>query len=123
MKAILLVAHGSKRAESNEEVINLARDLECAPSINAGFVHAAFLDIATPSIPDGIRECVNQGATSITIIPYFLNSGRHVTIDIPNVVNKTKEEIPDVRIRIAPHIGESGLIKDLLIKIAESLQD
>ena len=71
-------------------------------------------------IPDGIKQCVNEGASSIVILPYFLNSGRHVVEDIPNIVNNSKGEYPDIRISIAPHLGASSLMMDLLIDTADT---
>jgi len=121
LKAILLVAHGSRRPESNAEVFELARQLKSDSSINADIVGAAFLDIAEPSIPEGIRKCVDLGATSITLLPYFLNSGRHVISDIPEIVSNIRKEIPQVSIKIAPHLGESGLMTDLLMRILQSM--
>jgi len=121
MKAILLVAHGSRRKEANTEVFELAEQLRCSASVNADLIHTAFLDMADPSIPDGIAQCIEDGATSITLIPYFLNSGRHVISDIPDIVKEFIQQHPDVSIRIAPHLGQSGLMAELLIKIVNSL--
>ena len=66
-------------------------------------------------IPDGIIQCVAEGATSIIVLPYFLNSGKHVVEDIPNVVSECQAYYPDVSIAITPHIGASELMMNLLI--------
>jgi len=123
LKALLLVAHGSRRQQSNDEVTGLAEQLKKADSVKNGIVHTAFLDIAAPSIPEGIRKCIDDGAQSITLIPYFLNSGRHVINDIPEIVAETMKNYPHVAIQIAPHLGESGLMGDLLIKLVNSLSE
>lgn len=121
MKALLLVAHGSRRKESNDEVLELADLLRRTDSVKTDIVHTAFLDVAEPSIPEGIAACIKDGARSITLIPYFLNSGRHVVSDIPNIVKEAAKQNPDVSIKIAPHLGESGLMAGLLIKLVNSL--
>ena len=120
MKALLLVAHGSRRKQSNDEVVLLADRLKnnCADQYN--IIHAGFLELAETLIPDGIKKCVDDGASSIVILPYFLNSGRHVIEDIPEIVNETKPLYPEVDIRIAPHLGASELMMDLLITSANS---
>jgi sirohydrochlorin ferrochelatase len=122
LKALLLVAHGSRRQESNNEVFALADLLRRSESIQMDIVHTAFLDVAKPSIPEGIAACIRDGARTITLIPYFLNSGRHVVSDIPAIVREASEHHPDVPIRIAPHLGESGLMAGLLIKLVNSLK-
>ena len=120
MKALLLVAHGSRRKQSNDEVVILANKLRQNCSEQYPIIHAAFLELAEILIPEGIKKCVDDGATSIIILPYFLNSGRHVTEDIPNIVNDTKLQYPDIEIKIAPHIGNSHLMTDLLIASANA---
>ena len=120
MKALLLIAHGSRRKQSNEEVVVLADKLKqnCAEQYN--IIHAGFLELAETLIPDGIKKCVDDGATSIIVLPYFLNSGRHVVEDIPNIVEETRPDDPDVEIKIAQHLGASGLMIDLLISTANA---
>ncbi len=120
MKALLLIAHGSRRKQSNEEVINLAEKLHQRCSSEFPIIHGGFLELATPLIPDGIEQCINEGATSITVLPYFLNSGRHVVEDIPRIVDETGEKFPAVPITIAQHLGASDLMIDLLISSAKS---
>ncbi|MCW8900058.1 MAG: CbiX/SirB N-terminal domain-containing protein [Gammaproteobacteria bacterium] len=115
MKALLLVAHGSRRKQSNDEVVILADKLKSNCSDSYEIIHAAFLELAETLIPAGIQKCVDDGAKSIVVLPYFLNSGRHVTEDIPNIVNDTRLHYPDIKIKIAPHLGASHLMMDLLI--------
>ena len=120
MKALLLIAHGSRRQQSNDEVFLLAEKLKnnCADQYN--IIHAGFLELAETLIPDGIKKCVDDGATSIVVLPYFLNSGRHVIEDIPEIIDATKPLYPETEIKIAPHLGASELMMDLLISSANS---
>ena len=120
MKALLLIAHGSRRKQSNEEVFALAEKLKnnCADQYN--IIHAGFLELADVLIPEGIKKCVDDGATEIIILPYFLNSGTHVVEDIPNIVNETIPHYPDVDIKIAEHLGASDLMMELLITSANA---
>ncbi|GJQ60705.1 MAG: cobalamin biosynthesis protein CbiX [Candidatus Scalindua sp. AMX11] len=120
MKALLLVAHGSRRQQSNDEVVLLADKLRKKCFARYSIVHAAFLELAEVLIPDGIKKCIDEGASSVIVLPYFLNSGRHVVEDIPNIVNDTMKYYPDVDIRIAPHLGASDLMMELLIASANS---
>ena len=120
MKALLLVAHGSRRKQSNDEVILLAEKLKNNCSRQYNIVNAAFLEVAEVLIPDGIKQCVTEGATSIIVLPYFLNSGRHVVEDIPNIINECIGQYPHTNISLAPHLGASPLIMDLLISSADT---
>jgi len=120
MKALLLIAHGSRRKQSNEEVVMLAERLRNSCSEQYPIIHAGFLEFAEPLIPDGIKKCIDDGASSIIVLPYFLNSGHHVIEDIPNIVNDTKARYPDIEIKIATHLGASPLMGDLLITAANA---
>ena len=122
MKALLLIAHGSRRQQSNDEVTMLADRLKQRGNEQYAIIHTGFLELAAPLIPDAIRKCIDDGATSIVVLPYFLNSGRHVVEDIPNIVNNTKVHYPDVEIKIAAHLGASPSIIDLLINSANALK-
>ncbi len=118
MKALLLVAHGSRRKQSNDEVIAIAERLKSNCSAQYQIVHSGFLELADTLIPDGIKKCVDDGASSILILPYFLNSGRHVIEDIPTIVNQTQPLYPSIEIKIAPHLGASDSMMDLLMTCA-----
>lgn len=120
MKALLLVAHGSRRQESNQEVILLAEHLKNNCSEQYDIVNAAFLELAEVSISDGIKQCVIEGASSIVILPHFLNSGKHVIVDIPNEVNECLPQYPKTEVSIAAHLGASPLMMDLLISSANT---
>jgi sirohydrochlorin ferrochelatase len=122
MKALLLIAHGSRRKQSNDEVVILAERLKLNCSEQYEIIHAGFLELAETLIPEGIKKCVNDGATSIVVLPYFLNSGRHVVEDIPNIVNDTKPLYPNINIKIAPHLGASDLMMELLITTANATE-
>jgi sirohydrochlorin ferrochelatase len=66
---------------------------------------AAFLEINSPSIPEGIDICVAEGAKRIILLPYFLHLGNHVQKDLPGYVKKSRQLYPDVIISLSSHLG------------------
>lgn len=114
MKSLLIIAHGSRRHASNDEVRELTRRIASKTDQQFDSVQCAFLELAEPSIPDGIHECVAQGAKEIVILPYFLSAGRHVAEDIPKEVAQTQPLHPTVNIHIAPYLGSLEAIADLM---------
>lgn len=115
MKSLLLVAHGSRRAASNDEVRALAESLAALAGNDWGRVDAAFLELAEPSIPDGIQRCIDAGADEVVVLPYFLSAGRHVAEDIPAEVAGKQAEHPQVTIRIAPYLGQADGLASMLL--------
>ena len=120
MKALLLVAHGSRRQQSNDEVDKIAETLKAHCSEEYQIIYSSFLELAEILIPDGIKKCVDDGASSIVVLPYFLNSGRHVIKDVPGIVHAEKEKYPEVEIRISQHLGASELMLDCLVSTANA---
>ena len=118
MKSLILVAHGSRRESSNEEVRELAARLALRTSDTFASVSAAFLELAEPSIEDGIVSSVDDGAREVVVLPYFLSAGRHVATDIPREVDRARAARPDADIRLVPYLGASETVLDVLAGLA-----
>lgn len=115
MRALLIVAHGSRRAASNDEVRALCNTVAARDEGLYEQVTCAFLELAEPSIPAGLEALIAAGARDITVVPYFLSAGRHVAQDIPAEVARVA--VPDgVSVRIAPYVGRSAAMADLLLE-------
>jgi sirohydrochlorin ferrochelatase len=115
---ILLIAHGSRRSEANEELRQTAQQLE--RSLSGTAVRCAFLEIESPDIATGLAACLEEGASRIRVLPYFLNSGRHVQEDIVRIVDQTRGSNPEADIDLVAHVGSHpGMIR-LLTDIAEN---
>lgn len=118
MKSLLIIAHGSRRAASNQEVIDLGEQLQKNLKDHYSVVTTAFLELAEPSIPVALKACAKLGATEITVLPYFLSAGRHVIEDVPLEVNRFKDERRDISVEILQHIGSMPTILDLMFTMA-----
>jgi sirohydrochlorin ferrochelatase len=118
MKALVIVAHGSRRSSSNDEVRELSQKVSEVVAEAYQQVNTGFLELAEPLIPDAIIQCIEHGATSVDVLPYFLSAGRHVIEDVPAEVEKAKSLYPDVDISIKPYVG--GL-PAMVTMISESL--
>ncbi len=118
MKSLLLVAHGSRRAESNDEIAQVAGLLRKRVQEDYAHVLHAFLELAEPSIPDAIDQLVTKGSSDITILPYFLSAGRHVHEDVPGIVNAKQNEHSEVNLHISPYLGEANEIIDVLVTMS-----
>ncbi|BAO45352.1 sirohydrochlorin chelatase [Thiolapillus brandeum] len=119
MNALLVVAHGSRRETSNEEVRKLCRRIEQEAAGEEFFlVRAGFLELAEPSIPEGIGQCVEAGADRVVVLPYFLSAGRHVSEDIPAEVEEARRLHPKASIVLAPYLGSAPGVSRLLVELA-----
>ena len=118
-KALLVAAHGSRKKVSNIEIHQLANNILLKSQV-FDIVEACFLEIAKPSIPDGIKSCIEKNASEILIMPYFLAAGMHVIEDIPGIVDKERLKHKGVIIKSLPYFGSSPVIVDILKTLAEN---
>jgi len=115
MKAVLVISHGSRSPKTKQEVRALVETLKEKSAVD--IIEYAFLELESPSIPEGIDLCVNQGADDVIILLNFLNSGRHVDEDIPGIIRASKEKHPKVKMRVTEPVGQHVGIAELFLDI------
>ena len=118
MHILILLAHGSRRKKSNLEIESLAKKIELFKLKEFEVVMPAFLEFAKPSITEAIDKCAVIGATKVTLLPYFLSAGVHITKDIPAEIEKSSEQNPNLKIKIADYFGSREEIAEILVKTA-----
>ncbi len=106
MKALLLIAHGSRKVESCEEIAQLASQVTSLPSEYEEVRHC-FLELVEPKVASSIDELVALGCEDITLFPYFLAAGFHVANDLPKLLQEAQQKHPHVIIKLKEHFGAS----------------
>jgi precorrin-8X/cobalt-precorrin-8 methylmutase len=105
---ILMVGHGSPRAEANSGFIAMVGRV--AARLGREIV-PTFFSIARPSIEDNVAELAARGVRHIVIMPYFLYTGQHVSKDIPELLERCRREHPEVAIEVLETLeGEQVLV-------------
>lgn len=117
-RMLLIVAHGSRRQASNDEVRALAGRLRSLNSPDIDDIHTAFLELAEPSIADGLAHCLSHGAEEIVVFPYFLAAGTHVAADIPEQVEAFRARHPQIKVTLTPHLGASSNLPQAIMEVA-----
>jgi len=120
---IIIVDHGSRRAESNrmlEEVANLFGQRFAQ---RFDIVEPAHMEIAEPSIASAYARCVQRGATNVVVCPFFLGPGKHWTTDIPRLTAEASLHHPGTRYHVTMPLGIDDLILELLNKRASHCVD
>lgn len=115
-KAILLIAHGSRRAEANQDLYRLAEMVRERQLEGIDIVDVGFLEVTAPDIPTGFASCVEQGATEVRIVPYFLSMGRHMADDLAELKTQFHNDFPDVVVDIRPPLGLHEKVVDVILE-------
>jgi sirohydrochlorin ferrochelatase len=117
MRAILLIDHGSVRAEANAMLECVAQLLQTmvGPSVLVRWAH---MELAEPSIAQGVASCVDGGATEVIAFPYMLSPGKHSTRDIPRLVGDAARGFAHVTVRVTPAFGVHAKLAEVVAERA-----
>ena len=115
--AILLIAHGSRRPEANADLEFVAAALRARGRYS--FVCAAYLELAEPNIEAGGAKCVEAGATTVVLLPYFLSPGVHVVEDLTAARDALGARFPNVKFVLAEPLGRHPLLVDVVEQRAD----
>lgn len=114
--ALLLIAHGSRRAEANADLVSLAEDLR-ARRPDLVHIQPSYLELAEPSIEEGGAVCVEKyAATDVVMLPYFLSPGRHVMEDMTAAQAALATRFPEVGFRLAGHLGRHPKLTEIVLE-------
>ena len=123
VKALLIVAHGSRRETSNEEVRQITRQVSEIAGDDFGTGGQWFPGTGRSLYPGWYSNCIDAGAAEVVVLPYFLSAGRHVAEDIPAEIRLAQGKNPGVRISQAPYLGSADEVGGLLLGLAQGARD
>jgi sirohydrochlorin ferrochelatase len=111
--ALLLIAHGSRNVEANEDlhhVVGALRARHLYP-----IVEASFLELTQPDILAAGFKCVELGAARVILLPYFLSPGVHVRQDLEEFRALLAQKHRQVEFILAEPLGRDETLIDLLV--------
>jgi len=114
MSGLIIIAHGSKKDVSNEEFKSLVEEIKTKDG-EFEQIDAAFLEFAQPTVFDGVQNQIEKNINIIYLYPYFLNSGKHVSIDLPTILTTLQNEYRDTKFVLLNHFGRSNSISDIIV--------
>ena len=103
-RGVILLAHGSRLQEANEEVLQLAELLENNEGTGL-YCGVAFLQGGNPTLKEAVKGAVGAGCTSIFIVPFFLTSGVHIREDIPEMLEQARQDNPGLNLVLCRQLG------------------
>lgn len=116
-RALIIMAHGSRRAEANEEFFNLVKKIgEEASGGHKRYctVLPALLEQAPPTLLEVCRALPDT-VEEVDIYPLFFNQGRHVEKDIPAQVAEVMDALPEKTVQLLSYFGQSGGLAGLVL--------
>jgi sirohydrochlorin cobaltochelatase len=108
--ALLLVGHGSRDPDGQREFLEFAARVQHAAGDRP--VVACFLELAEPTIAQGLARCLELGYRDIAAVPVLLFAARHNKHDVPAEFDHVRDHHPDLCIRYGRHFGITTEIVD-----------
>jgi sirohydrochlorin ferrochelatase len=119
--ALLLIAHGSREPEANDDLYHLVSELRRRTLFD--IVEPAFLEFAEPNGDAGAKMCVQQGAERVIILPYFLSAGVHVRRDLSTLRDRLAGKFSAVEFRLAEPLGRHPMLVEIVLERARRSPD
>jgi len=101
--AVLLCGHGSRSSEGTAEFHSLVMQIQRA--MPGQRVAAAFLELQSPTITEGLQDIYDQGVREIILQPVTLYNGTHTRHDIPEIMTEFRKKNPDLRLHYGSFLG------------------
>ncbi len=108
--ALLLVGHGSRDPDGQQEFLAFAGKIQQAAGNRP--VVPCFLELAEPTIAQGIERCLALGYRDIAAVPVLLFAARHNKHDVPAEFDQVRGRHPELCIRYGRHFGITTEIVD-----------
>jgi len=113
-KAIMLMGHGSKAPGANETLREVARAVQEKGGF--GLVQHAFLQMVEPDFQEAMDIIVSKGFSDITVMPYFLYMGLHVTQDLPAEIEEAQKRHPGIKVTLTESLGFDRRLVDIALE-------
>jgi sirohydrochlorin ferrochelatase len=115
--AVIILGHGSRRKNADETVKRVA--IEVRETGGYDIVEHAFLQYERPTPQDALDQCVKQQAEKIVIVPFFMQSGSHVSRDIPELAEQARKQHSNIDIVVTDCVGAHPLIAKIVTDLVD----
>lgn len=111
---ILIVSHGSPRDVANHSFEAMVARV--ASRLEGAVVVPTFFSLAHPDIPEQLAALASRGVRRVVLMPYFLHSGQHITVDIPSLLDDCRRRFPELAIEMLPTLENDPMLEDILVE-------
>lgn len=119
MNGLILFAHGSRDPAWAAPFESMrTRIVQAAPTVPC---ELAYLELMQPSFLQAVEKLVTAGVSHIRVLPVFLAVGKHLRVDLPELVEQALQVHTGLQFEVLPAAGESAALQNAVLALA--LQD
>jgi precorrin-8X/cobalt-precorrin-8 methylmutase len=112
--AIILLGHGSRVPGADRSMLRVAEVLK--EKGRYANVETCNMSRLGPHFEEIFEKCVRMGASKVLLLPYFLNEGLHMKLDIPEKMQEAIQGHPHVKLVFGKNLGFDPLLVQLVEK-------
>jgi sirohydrochlorin ferrochelatase len=117
-RALVLLDHGSRRAEADRPLRTVAEALRAQlPDVT---VHIAHLELVPPDLASVLALCAAAGIEHVAVHPFLLSEGRHLASDVPEHIARASADHPGLTIELLEPLGRRPELADLVLRSYEA---
>jgi sirohydrochlorin cobaltochelatase len=105
---LLIIGHGTRDRRGLSGFQSIVR--EVSGLVAQVPVEPCFLELAEPTISEGIDRLAARGVRYVAAVPLMLLAAGHVRRDIPAQLDDAGRRHPSLTIRQTPHLGQCSLL-------------
>jgi sirohydrochlorin cobaltochelatase len=115
---VLLVGHGSSKAEGNAEILRFAQNWRGRrPELR---IDVCFIEHADILLDEGLSRAA-ANSRRVVVVPLIINAAGHVKMEIPQEVDEARARHPNVEFVCTAHLGMGPEIYSVLQRRIKSL--
>jgi sirohydrochlorin ferrochelatase len=118
--AIVILGHGSRSEGADGSIRRAAALIRDNGSYE--MVEHAFLQHASPSLSLVLEDCIRRQIRKVVIVPFFLQSGAHVSTDIPELVVAMKHRHPHLEFVVTDYVGSHPFMVDIITDLVKKAE-
>jgi sirohydrochlorin cobaltochelatase len=115
-RGVVLLAHGS-RDQRWHHPLESVRDRIVALEPHTP-VLCAYMEMCGPDLIAAVDSLLAAKVTSITVVPMFIGTGKHVRDDLAQLTANVRQRYPTVPFDFQPAIGEDPRFTQLAAEVA-----
>ena len=116
-QAVILLGHGSRVTNAGQNMERVAEKLKASYGFKS--VEYCFMSRLGPHLPETLEKLVTAGEKDILVIPYFLHSGLHIILDIPEMLQKEVTKYEGIKVSFGENLGYDDMLVTLVAKRVE----
>src|SRR6516225_1745306 len=109
-RGLLIVGHGTRDHAGLDEFGSLVQMIRAKSDSP---VEPCFLELARPTIPEGLARLAEQGAQHIIVAPLLLFAAGHAKHDIPSAVGEATGQYPNMTVEQAAPLESHEQVLEL----------